>query len=303
VVAGSHGQSLFLRVDAVPREGETVLAWGYDEPEDGGKATNQAVAAARLGAPVRFVTLLGSDERGELWRERLERSGVDLTYARSVDGPTDVGFVMLPPSGIPAIASGRDLSAQLDEDAVEAAAVAFRDASVVVCQLEAPLDCARASFRLGRIAGAITILNPAPAAALDDDLIALTDVLVPNEHEATALNHGSAPPDVLSARLAQRFRCAVVVTAGPQGAFVTASGETVRVPAPEVEVVDTTGAGDGFVGALAVALRGGEELVDAARFATDAASCSVARPGTIPSYPATSEVAFSRASPDLEGLG
>jgi ribokinase len=300
VVAGSHGQSLFLRVDAVPRQGETVLAWGYDEPEDGGKATNQAIAAARLGAPVRVVTLLGSDERGELWLARLKRAGIDVTYARRVDGATDVGFVMLPPSGIPAIASGRDLSAQLAEREVQAAAGAFDDASVVVCQLEAPAECARASFRLGRAAGATTILNPAPAQPIDAELAALTDVLVPNEHEAAALNGSLAPPDVLSARLAERFGCAVIVTAGDKGCFVTETGETCEVPAPGVEVVDTTGAGDAFVGALAVALRTGEELLAAARFATEVASRSVTRPGTIPSYPTSKEIA-PRASTSAEG--
>jgi ribokinase len=284
-----------LRVDAVPREGETVLAYGYDEPEDGGKATNQAVAAARLGAPVRFVTVLGSDERGELWRERLQRAGIDVAYARTVDGATDVGFVMLPPSGIPAIASGRDLSAQLNEREVEAAAAAFADASIVVCQLEAPAGCARASFRLGRAVGATTILNPAPASPVDNDLAALTDILVPNEHEAAVLNGTPAPPDVLSGRLAERFQCAVIVTAGSKGCFLTASGETAAVPAPRVEALDTTGAGDGFVGALAASLRNGQELLAAARFATAAAAHSVTRPGTIPSYPTAADVRIAAA--------
>jgi ribokinase len=290
VVAGSHGQSLLLRVESVPAEGETVLAAGYDEPEDGGKATNQAVAAAKLGAPVRVVTLLGTDERGDRWYGRLSRAGLDLTYARRIDGPTDVGFVMLPPSGIPAIASGRDLSAALDERQIAAAAGAFSDAAVVVCQLEAPAGCARASFRLGRAAGAITILNPAPAAAIDRELAELTDVLVPNEHEAAALDGDSAAPSVLAGRLADRFGCAVIVTAGAGGCYGSAAGASFAIPAPEEEVVDTTGAGDAFVGALAVCLRAGTGLRSAAEFATCAASRSVSRPGTMAAYVTRAEM-------------
>ena len=137
-----------------------MLAVGFDEPEDGGKATNQAVAAAKLGAPVRLVTLVGNDARGQRWRAILDGYGIDTRYVLEADGPTDVGFVMLPPSRVPAIASSRDLSIALDSDAVLSAAAAFADASVVVCQLEAPQSCALAAFRLAHAAGARTILNP-----------------------------------------------------------------------------------------------------------------------------------------------
>ena len=114
VVVGSHVPGLLLEVDAVPREGETVLGRALYEPEDGGKATNQAVAAAKLGAPVRVVTLIGDDERGERWRAIFERHGLDLRWLIVADGPTDVGVVMLPPSRIPAIVSTLDTSTALD---------------------------------------------------------------------------------------------------------------------------------------------------------------------------------------------
>jgi len=300
VVAGAHGQSLLLHVDAVPREGETVLAVGYDEPEDGGKATNQAVAAVKLGAPVRLVTMIGNDSRGQRWRAILEGYGIDTRYVLEADGPTDVGFVMLPPSRVPAIASSRDLSIALDGDAVRSAAGAFDGASVVVCQLEAPQSCALASFRLARAAGARTILNPAPSADLDPGLVALTDILVPNEHEAAALDGGQAPPDVLATRLARRFGCAVVVTAGERGCFAEAPGLSGwHCPAPVVQAADTTGAGDAFVGALAVRLRAGDDLATAAAFATQVASVSVAKPGTMPSYPTAAQL---ERAPAVEGV-
>lgn len=291
VVAGAHGQSLLLQVDAVPREGETVLAVGFDEPEDGGKATNQAVAAAKLGAPVRLVTLVGNDARGQRWRAILDGYGIDTRYVLEADGPTDVGFVMLPPSRVPAIASSRDLSIALDSDAVLSAAAAFADASVVVCQLEAPQSCALAAFRLAHAAGARTILNPAPSADLDPGLVALTDILVPNEHEAAALDGGLARPDELAARLAGRYGCAVVVTAGPRGCFADVPGlGGWHCPAPVVQAADTTGAGDAFVGALAARLRAGDDLPAAAAFATEVASISVTKPGTMPSYPTAAQL-------------
>lgn len=291
MVAGGHGQSLFLRVEAIPREGETVLGFGFEEPVDGGKASNQAVAAAMLGAPVRLLTLVGNDERGRRWRAFFERSHIDVKYVVDREGPTDVGFVMLPPSGIPAIASSRDLGAYLDDEFVRSSAAAFNGASVVVCQLEAPPACALASFRLGRAAGATTILNPAPATPLDPELVALTDILVPNEIEAAALHRGDGPPALLASQLAERYRCTVIVTAGANGCYVKAQGlPSFHHSAPSVTAVDTTGAGDAFVGALAVRLRAGDDLESAVIFATSAASLSVTRPGTMPSYPTLAEL-------------
>jgi ribokinase len=114
VVVGAHSQSLFMHVSAIPREGETVAAHGFEETLDGGKATNQAVAAARLGAPVRFLSLVGDDERGRRILRYLHEQGVDTRWVGVADGPTDVGFVLLPPSRIPAIASCDDLSVRLD---------------------------------------------------------------------------------------------------------------------------------------------------------------------------------------------
>lgn len=293
VVAGAHVPSLFFRVDDVPREGETVLGRDYDEPEDGGKATNQAVAAARLGASVRIVTLVGDDARGRRWRELLGTRGVDTSFMLTADGATDVGVVMLPPSRVPAIVSLQGLSLGLDGARVESAAAAFEGAGVVVCQLEAPSSCALASFRLGREAGAITILNPAPAEPFEPELLSLTDVLVPNEHEAAVLAGHAGPAGELAAELARRHApTAVIVTAGGVGCFVARAGEPpLHLPAPRVAVEDTTGAGDAFVGALAVRLNAGDELVTAAQFAVGAAALSVTRLGTMPAYPDAAEVA------------
>jgi ribokinase len=291
VVVGSHVAGFVLEVDAVPREGESVLGRGFAEPEDGGKATNQAVAAAKLGAPVRLVTLLGDDERGDRWRGILAGYGMDTTFVMQQPGPTDVGFVLLPPSRIPAIASSIGLSVALEAALIERGRGAIDDASLVICQLEAPHGCALASFRLARAAGARTLLNPAPAEQLAPELLALTDVLIPNEHEAAVLAGREGTSAELAELLCERVGgAAVIVTAGADGCYVATGGQSEHLPAPRVVVADTTGAGDAFIGALAVRLREGHVLRDAAAFAVRAAALSVTRPGTMPAYATASEL-------------
>jgi ribokinase len=294
VVVGAHAAALFMYVSAVPKEGETVLGWGYDEPEDGGKATNQAIAAALLGAPAALVTVVGNDDRGRRARASLERVGVDTRWVVEVEGATDAGFLMLPPSRIPAITSAQDRSRELDGRAVEAAAELIGSASFVLSQLEAPQEAATTAFRIAGVAGARTVLNPAPAEDLEPELLSLTDILIPNEHEAAALVGSDAPPAELAERLAARHPdLEVVVTAGRDGAYVVGrrAGAAIHVPAPEVDdVVDTTGAGDAFIGAFVARLRAGDDLTAAAGFAVRAASVSVTRPGTIPAFATAAEM-------------
>lgn len=292
VVVGSHTQSLLLHVTRVPQQGETVLGWGYQEPFDGGKATNQAVALARLGVPVAFITAFGDDERGHRIRRYLENEQIDLTYAAVTTGATDVGFVVLPDNGIPAIVTATDKSTQVNEALVARAAPIFQEASCVLAQLEAPYEAALAAFTLAHAAGAQTVLNPAPAAALDERLVAQTDVLVPNEHEAAFLAEREAEiPD-----LAELLRCqlaipTVIVTAGAQGAFLADNEAGVHhLRPPQVRAVDTTGAGDAFIGALVSRLHHQRPVLEAARFAVLYATRSVVRSGTLPAYPSLGEM-------------
>ena len=292
MVVGAHAQSLWLRVEQVPKEGETVLGWGFEEPLDGGKATNQAVAAAKLGVPVSFVSVFGDDDRGERIRRYLLDEEVDLSYAVIVHGPTDVGFNMLPKSGVPAIVTASDKSCMLDKATVQLAAPALRAASCVLAQLEAPPEVALAAFDIAHASGALTVLNPAPAADLGDDLLALTDVLVPNEHEAAALvGHNAAFADLAVDLQRESGVRTVIVTAGADGAFLASrDGAVDHVPAPSVEAVDTTGAGDAFIGALASRLHEGRSLLEAVRFSVLYAARSVTRVGTMPAYARREEV-------------
>jgi ribokinase len=299
VVIGAHSQSLFMHVSAIPAEGETVGAFGYEETADGGKATNQAVAAARLGAPVRFVSVVGNDERGRRILEYLDGLRIDRRWVHLADAPTDVGFVMLSPRRIPAIASCQDLSRHLDGQYVYQAARSLGGASIVVCQLEAPPECAQAAFEIARANGATTIFNPAPMVPLPLGLLELADFLVPNQHEAAEIVGRNAPVAELADRLADMAPWAnVIVTAGDDGAYLATAGTpSHHIGAPKVQALDTTGAGDAFVGALAVGLRDGQTVSEAAAFAVSAAALSVTRPGTLDAFASRDMVGRSPANP------
>jgi ribokinase len=287
VIVGAHVQGLFMHVESAIAEGESVRGWGYDEPLDGGKATNQAIAAARLGAPVALVSVLGDDDRGRRALAYLGREGVDTRWVRVVEGrPTDVGFVMLPPSGIPIIASSPDLTSWFDAESVAAAADVIRGASIVAAQLEASIDAVAAAFTVAREGRALTILNPSPCRDVDSALMAEVDLLVANHHEAAAMLGATAAPAELAARLAARWpESQAIVTAGELGAFYAGYDlNVVHAPAERVDAVDTTGAGDQFLGALVAALHDGARLPEATAFAVAAASHSVRFPGSIESY-------------------
>jgi ribokinase len=291
VVVGAHSQGLLLHVDAIPKEGESLLAWGFEEPVDGGKATNQAVAIARLGVPVRLVTVVGSDERGRRALEYFRAAGVDVSWSVVGDGPTDIGFVLLPPNAIPAIATAGERNAELSPAFVRRQAAAIEGASFVLCQLEGPPETALEAFRVARTHGVRTILNPSPVVAVEPELFELCDLLVPNEHEAAALAGQDGAPGELAALLRERLPVgAVVVTAGADGAYVAADGPVEHVPTSSTDAVDTTGAGDAFLAAVAVRLRAGDDLSAAASYGVRAATIKVARPGTMPSFATAAEL-------------
>lgn len=298
VVAGAHVQGLTMHVAQIPSAGESVLGHGFAEPVDGGKATNQAVCAARLGAGVRFVTVLGDDERGKRWHDFLVSEHVDMRWVVTSDRPTDVGFVLIGGNGIPAIATALDANAELSASFFADRADALDGASAVVCQLEASPDFARAAFQLARARHVMTVLNPSPAQMPPADLVGLTDVLVPNEHEAAYLAGRDGRPRELARMLHGAWpQSCVILTAGEAGVFVCdCDGAELTVAAPTVTVADTTGAGDAFLGALAARLQGGDALSEAIEAAVIVASHSVTRTGSIPSYGTPDEVATWTAS-------
>jgi ribokinase len=280
-LVGSINLDIVVGVDRHPAPGETVL--GDDRQElPGGKGANQAVAAARLGAEVAFVGRVGDDDAGRRLRDGLAAESVDVTHVRvDADAPTGVALIAVDRAGENTIVVSSGANARVSAADVEAARDVLANAAVTLVQHEVPEDAVAAAIAS---AGGTVVLNPAPARAI----VAPVDVLVPNRGELEALV-GRAGDPVELARALEVAR-AVVVTLGSEGAVVVEGDLVERIPVPEVEAVDTTGAGDAFCGALAQALDAGADLVEAARWAVRAAAASVAKPGAQGGLPRRADV-------------
>ncbi len=290
IIIGSSNTDLIVRAQRLPAAGETVLG-GDLATAAGGKGANQAVAAARLGAPVAFVARIGTDMFGEQAAAALAREGLDLRYlVRDPDAPSGVALIVVDAAGQNQIAVAPGANSRLTPADVAAAQPALAAARVLLLQLEIPLETVQAAARAGRAAGLTVILNPAPAQPLPAALYPLVDYLTPNEHEAAALT-GAADPEAAAAALLARGVKHVVITLGAAGALVAQPDQMRRVPGFAVTAVDTTAAGDAFNGGLAVALARGDRLDAAVRYAHAVAALSVTRSGAQPSLPTAEEVA------------
>jgi ribokinase len=305
VVVGSHAPGLFLRVKRPPLPGETVIGWDYQEPVDGGKGSNQAIAAARLGGLVSYVGCLGNDRIGDDGARWMAEAGVDLTYTRRSTTATGLGFIMLDENGVPAMVSSLGANAELGVDDVEAALHGLPEARLLLTQFEIDLQVALHAARSARRRGLISILNPAPAPEAPIEGLDCADFLVPNEGEAALLLGLSTGDSVELEEMAWQLReksgaGVVLITLGDQGVVGCDNEDTWTVLPPPVEVVDTSGAGDVFCAALAVALVEGKSVRIASAWACAVASLSVTRPGTIPAYPGRKEADAFTSSGDLQ---
>ena len=293
VVVGSANTDMTARVARLPRPGETVLGTGF-ESLSGGKGANQAVAAARLGAAVTLIACVGADGLGDDMVLGLEAEGINTRYVvRDPDAPTGVALITVDEAtgeNVIVVASGAN--AKLSVGLLEIASDAIRDADVLICQLESPLATVTAALKMARAAGRTTILNPAPARGLSDELLALVSVLTPNETEAALLAASTVPtPEAAAQALRTRGVGSVAVTLGAAGVLLATPDGMTRVAGRAVpSAVDTTAAGDCFTGALAVALGEGKSLADAAAFANAAAALSVTKSGAQSSLPSRFEV-------------
>jgi ribokinase len=295
-VVGSANVDLISYAPRLPKLGETLtgtrFATGF-----GGKGANQAVMAAKLGAHVTMVTKVGDDAFGRDYLENFRAVGVDTTHV-GVSGDASTGVAPIwvdEPSGNNAIIIVPGTNFLLTPADVEAAADAIRAADVLVCQWEIPIDCVVAAFAIAHDAGVTTIFNPAPAQPeVPAELLATTDIFCPNESETELLTGMSVAtlPDVEAAArtlLARGVRT-VVCTLGERGSFLVSADEVVHVPTERVDAVDTTGAGDSFVGSLAYFVGRGIELTDAMGRAARIATRSVLKPGTQSSFPSREEL-------------
>ena len=287
-VVGSYNVGLTMRVSHLPREGETVLGNGYSEAP-GGKGSNQAIAARRLGAKVNFVGCVGTDRFGDdalgLWT----REGVGVEFVKRSPAHTGVGFVLVDGTGANAIAVDPGANFELTAADVKRAAPAIYESGALLTQLEISPRTVDAATRAAKARNLKVILNPAPSSGARGADLKAVDILTPNEQEFEELS-GTKDLEVGGRRLLLMGPSAVVVTRGRKGAHVFNGGKSYSVPAPPVKVVDTTGAGDAFNGALAVALLEGEPLRQAVAFANQAGALSVTEREVVPSLPTRSRL-------------
>lgn len=295
-IMGIFVADLTFRTPRLPVWGETVLGSDF-RIGPGGKGSNQAVAAARLGAQVTFISKVGRDAFGDLARRTYSEEGVDTEFLyASNDVATGAASIVVHESkGENAIVVVPGACNELTTAEIDRARDRIAASAVFLTQLEQPLALAEHALKLARSLGVTTILNPAPATALPDSIYSLCDYVTPNESEASLLtglpveNRRQAEQAAV-VLLAKGTRNAII-TLGEQGALVKNQSGTTHVPAFQAgPVVETTGAGDAFAGGFAVALAEGKEIVDATRFACAAAGISVTRPGTAPSMPRRHEV-------------
>jgi ribokinase len=291
VVIGSANVDLVVPVERRPAGGETLLG-GELTVHPGGKGANQAVAAARLGGDVHFIGCMGADSYADLLRESLTSSGVVTTHVRTSAKATGVALITVTPDGENSILVAPGANAELHPHDLDTATGLFQPGAVIVMQLEIPQPVVERGTELARHGGARLILNAAPARGLPAAVLAAADPLVVNESEAAyylgrALE---APGPLLAEQLRTLNAASVVVTLGARGAFVLDRGDAAQVPSVHASVVDTTGAGDSFVAALAVELSRGVTLVDAVRFGVRVAAITVSREGAQSSFPYRAEV-------------
>ncbi|WP_133910128.1 ribokinase [Streptomyces sp. NBC_00582] len=293
VVLGSTNMDLVAYVEKAPQRGETVTGREF-RTIPGGKGANQAIAAAHAGGTVSMIGAVGNDSFGARLRSTLEHSGVNTDHLRTVEFPSGTAHIVVDDEGGNAIVVVPGANGTLDH-LVPGDAGLIASADALLLQLEIPLPAVVAGARAARAHGVRTILTPAPAQPLPPELLAAVDLLVPNEHEATTLTGRTDPHEAAAALL--EVVPEVVITLGAAGSLHAARGaDPLTVPAPQVTAVDSTGAGDTFVGALAVALGEERPVREALAWAATAAALSVQRPGASASMPYRSEIEKQYAS-------
>ncbi len=292
-VVGSCNLDLTFRTARLPKSGET-LAGQSMQLAFGGKGANQAVMAARLGAAVAMVGCVGTDLFGDHVLRHLQSEGIDVRHLRRATAhSTGVAAIVVDDAARNSILVVPGANGALTPDDARAAASAIQGADVLLCQLEVPVETTIEALRIAKAGGVRTILNPAPAAPLSDELVALADYCVPNETEIEVLTELPATTDAKARKavLALRPRGAgvVLLTRGEQGVLIADGQEMTQVPSVRVHAVDPTGAGDAFIGAFAVFLVEGLILAEAVRRAAVVAALTVTKPGAQPSFPSRAE--------------
>jgi len=296
VVIGSHVQGMFMRVPRFPVADETILASDFREALDGGKGSHQAIACARLGLPTHFIGSVGRDRLGNIGASWMADSGVDLEYLKWNDHvSTGCGFVMVNPSGIPAMVTAMGANMELQPADIDRALSLIRRAKLVLITFEIPIETALYASSKAKDTGATTILTPGPAALVSRHAFDCVDLLIPNVGEAQNLL-GRTPTDSPDLKeLVDDLRthsgaAQVIVTLGERGSFVFSEGKGTQIPAFKVKVEDTPGAGDAFTAGVSFGLFHGATLTDAARFGSLTAAHAVSFKESLPGFGTLAEI-------------
>jgi len=293
-VVGSFAVGLTIRTTHMPIFGETLVGSDFDMGP-GGKGSNQAVGAARLGAASYFAGIIGDDKLGEIATDLYAQEGVNTTYLQKTTRmATGVGFIILNQAGQNGIILDISANKLLDAAFVDQVEAQIVHSDIVMTVLEIPVEAAAHAMELGRKYNVRTILNPAPATKVDDAILKNVDYLTPNETELRILlglsPNDPTPTGELAQQLRQRGVGNLIVTMGEKGAMILTDDYIQEIPGATVEVVDTTGAGDAFNSGLAVALAEGKALVEAVKYANCAGAIACTKLGVIPALGARTMV-------------
>lgn len=293
IVIGSSNVDLTARVRTLPRPGETIGGARLHQA-NGGKGANQAVAAARLGADVLFLTCLGNDANGEMLASQFASDGIDTSKIKFSATPTGTALIFVDDNAENCIAVAPGSNNDLLPEDVDAIKDKMADSAYLLVQLEIPMPTVEHSILLADSLGVKVIVNPAPMNALREDIFSHIWLLTPNETEAEALTGvvigSEEDARTAAAHLMEKGVENVIITLGSKGSLVCTPEASTFVPARKVQALDTTGAGDAYNGALVAALSEGRSLVEAAKIATIASSIAVTRMGAQTSAPYRKEI-------------
>lgn len=294
IVIGSTNMDMVVKTTHIPEPGETVLAGSFFM-NSGGKGANQAVAAARIGGDVIFVTRLGNDVFGKQALQVFGEENIDTSYILSdPETPSGVALITVDQEGENSIVVASGANANLGPGDLDAVVGEINENTILLLQLEIPMTTVRSAVVTGRRKGACVVLNPAPMKELSHEVLKNINILTPNRKEAETLSGikiKDIPTAIEAAKKIHELGVEkVVITMGDLGAVICENGESYEIPVPKVKTVDTTAAGDVFNGALCLALSEGRKLSSAVKFANSAAAISVTRLGAQTSIPYRNEL-------------
>ncbi len=292
LIIGSANADLTIHTDRMPKLGETLMGHGFSV-NCGGKGANQAVAVAKLGGNAEFIGAVGNDAYGGMLIRNLEANGVDFIGTVAEDTPTGTASITVV-NGDNFIILNEGANGLMTANAIKKAKSNIENADYLIMQLEIPVEGVLEAARIAKESGTKVIVNPAPCKELPNELFGLTDYIIPNEHEAFLLT-GIDPENAENCKKAVEFLLAkgaknVIITLGADGCVCGNGEKTIRYPAVKANVVDTTSAGDSFIGALVTKLANGDNVEDAIGFATKVAAITVSRPGASDSIPLANEI-------------